>query len=240
MTTTVHDPRTRLARQDDGIRRVLVVDDEPSIRELLALALGYEGWDVRTAQDGAEAVEVTRQFRPDAVLLDVMLPDQSGLEVIGRLRAEAPGLPVVFVTARDGEDRIAGLTAGGDDYITKPFRLEDVTARLGNLLRRTVPAAGVLVVGDLVLDDEWRQATRGDDVVPLSATEYELLRHLMRNAGRVLPKDEILDWVWDYDFGGQTTIVDLYMSYLRRKIDARRAPMLSTVHGVGYLLEPAP
>jgi two-component system OmpR family response regulator len=244
MTTTVHDPRLQLSRQDDTVGRVLVVDDEPSICELLSLALSYEGWDVRTAQEGAEAAETARTFRPDAVLLDLMLPDMTGLEVLRRLRAEEPALPVMFVTARDGaEDRIAGLTAGGDDYITKPFRLEDVAARLQNLLRRSDQAAspaGSLTVGDLVLDEERHEVARGGEVIPLSATEYELLRHLMRNAGRVLPKDEILDWVWQYDFGGEGSIVELYVSHLRRKIDAGRAPMIRTIRGVGYRLESVP
>jgi two-component system OmpR family response regulator len=197
---------------------------------------------VRTAQTGAEAVELARTFRPDAVLLDLMLPDMTGFEVLRLLRAGEPGLPVLFVTARDGaEDRVAGLTAGGDDYIAKPFRLEDVCARLRQVLRRSATAGhptDVLVVGDLVLDDERREVTRDGDVIALSATEYELVRHLMRNAGRVLPKDEILEWVWQYDFGGQGSIVELYMSYLRRKIDSGRPPMIRTVRGVGYLLEP--
>jgi two-component system OmpR family response regulator len=242
--TTEHAPRLRPSRHDGTAQRVLVVDDEPFIRELLTQALSYEGWDVRTAQDGAEAVEAARAFRPDAVLLDVVLPDMSGFEVIGRLRAEAPGLRVVFVSALDGEeDRIAGLAAGGDGYILKPFRLEDVTARLRTLLRRPLEAAGpsgVLAVGDLTLDDEWHQATRGGDVIPLPLTEYELLRHLVRNARRVLTRDEILHWVWRYDFQGESSVLDLYMSSLCRKIDAGRSPMIHTVRGGGYLLEPAP
>jgi two-component system OmpR family response regulator len=243
MTTREHAPRLQI-RHDGTAQRVLVVDDDPSIRELLTRALSCDGWDVRAAEDGAEGVEVARTFRPDAVLLDVMLPDLSGFEVLGRLRAEAPGLRVVFVSARDcAEDRIAGLTAGGDDYISKPFRLEDVTSRLRALLRRPAEGAGpsgVLAVGDLTLDDEWHTAIRGGNVIPLSAMEYQLLRYLMRNARRVLPRDEILAWVWPYDFGGQSAVVDVCMSSLRRKIDAGCRPMIHTVRGVGYLLEPAP
>src|SRR4051794_5621964 len=169
MTTTVQDPRLQTSDPDDTVQRVLVVDDEPSICALLTLALSYEGWDVRTANSGAEAVEAARTFRPDAVLLDLMLPDMNGLEVLRHLREEAPGLPVVFVSARDGaDDRVAGLTAGGDDYITKPFRLEDVSTRLCHLLRQsagTVARAGALVVGDLVLDDERREVARAGEVI---------------------------------------------------------------------------
>jgi two-component system OmpR family response regulator len=243
MTTREHAPRLQI-RHDGTAQRVLVIDDDPSIRELLTRALSCDGWDVRAAEDGAEGVEVARTFRPDAVLLDVMLPDLSGFEVLGRLRAEAPGLRVVFVSARDGaEDRIAGLTAGGDDYISKPFRLDDVTSRLRALLRRPAEGAGpsgVLAVGDLTLDDEWHTAIRGGNVIPLSAREDQLLRYLMRNARRVLPRDEILAWVWPYDFGGQSAVVDVCMSALRRKIDAGCPPMIHTVRGVGYQLEPAP
>jgi two-component system OmpR family response regulator len=235
--------RAQLTRPDGTALRVLVVDDEPSLCELLSMALRYEGWEVATAQNGTAAVKTAREFRPDAVVLDVMLPDMDGLEVLRRLRADAPLVPVVFLTARDAvEDRIAGLTAGGDDYVTKPFSLEEVAARLRGLLRRTSRAVsddGLLVVGDLTLDEESHEVTRGGEDIRLTATEFELLRYLMRNPKRVLSKAQILDRVWEYDFGGQGNIVELYISYLRRKIDAGREPMIHTMRGAGYLIKPA-
>jgi two-component system, OmpR family, response regulator len=242
VTTTVHTSRALPARSDDGAPRVLVVDDEPAIAELLSLALEYEGWDVCAAESGTAAVELARSFRPDAVLLDRMLPDLDGFEVLRRLRVDSPGLPVVFVTARDGDgDRIAGLTARGDDCVPKPFSLEEVAASLRRLVRRAARAAddGRLVVGDLTLDEERHEVTRGGAEIHLSATEFELLRHLVRNPGRVLSRDELRDWVWQYDFGGSDSIVELYISYLRRKLDAGRSPMIRTVRGAGYVLEPA-
>jgi two-component system, OmpR family, response regulator len=246
MTTTASpasSSRAQLTRPDGSSLRVLVVDDEPSICELLSMALRYEGWDVRTAHDGTDAVRAARDFRPDAVVLDVMLPDMDGLEVLRRLRADSPLVPVVFLTAKDAlEDRIAGLTAGGDDYVTKPFSLEEVAARLRGLLRRTsrvVADDGLLVVGDLTLDEESHEVTRGGEDIRLTATEFELLRYLMRNPKRVLSKAQILDRVWQYDFGGQGNIVELYISYLRRKIDAGRAPMIHTLRGAGYVIKPA-
>ncbi|QLE73115.1 response regulator transcription factor [Streptomyces rectiverticillatus] len=233
-----------LLRDDGGPIRVLVVDDEASLAELLRLALHYEGWDVRTAAGGAEAVRVARDFRPDAVVLDVMLPDMDGLTVLGRLRRERAELPVLFLTAKDAvEDRIAGLTAGGDDYVTKPFSLEEAVARLRGLLRRARTAAprpgSVLTVGDLVLDEDSHEVSRGGTDIHLTATEFELLRFLMRNPRRVLSKPLILDRVWSYDFGGRANVVELYISYLRRKIDAGRPPMIHTRRGVGYLIKPA-
>lgn len=233
-----------LRRPDGSPVRVLVVDDEPALADLLAMALRYEGWEVRTAGDGAGAVRCAGRWRPDAVVLDVMLPDVDGLGVLARLRRESPGLPVLFLTARDAvEDRVAGLTAGGDDYVTKPFSLEEVVARLRGLLRRAGAAAvrdaSLLVVGDLVLDEDSHEVRRGDEEIRLTATEFELLRFLMRNPRRVLSKAQILDRVWSYDFGGQANIVELYISYLRRKIDAGRTPMIHTRRGAGYLLKPA-
>ncbi len=236
--------RVELRRTDGSPIRVLVVDDENTLSDLLSMALRYEGWDVRTAGDGLAAVRAAREFRPDAVVLDVMLPDIDGLEVLRRLRAEAPYVPVLFLTARDAvEDRIAGITAGGDDYVTKPFSLEEVVARLRGLLRRAGAAAGrhesLLAVGDLAMDEDSREVRRGDDLVELTATEFELLRFLMRNPKRVLSKAQILDRVWNYDFGGQANVVELYISYLRKKVDAGRAPMIHTVRGAGYVLKPA-
>jgi two-component system OmpR family response regulator len=244
MTTTTARHRADLRRTDGGPVRVLVVDDESSLTELLSMALRYEGWEVRSAGDGAEAVRAARAFRPDAVILDVMLPDMDGLTVLGRLRRELPDVPVLFLTARDAvEDRIAGLTAGGDDYVTKPFSLEEVVARLRGLIRRSGTAAAardesLLVVGDLTLDEDSHEVTRGGTSIHLTATEFELLRYLMRNPRRVLSKAQILDRVWSYDFGGQANVVELYISYLRRKIDAGRSPMIHTRRGAGYLIKP--
>ncbi len=235
---------TELRRADGTAPRVLVVDDEPTLTDLLSMALRYEGWDVRTAADGLSAVRAAREFRPDAVVLDIMLPDLSGLEVLHRLRADATDVPVLFLTAMDAtEDRIAGLTAGGDDYVTKPFSLEELVARLRNLMRRThvlvQPPESHLVVGDLVLDEDSHEVTRAGDLLSLTATEYELLRYLMRNPRRVLSKAQILDRVWNYDFGGQANVVELYISYLRKKVDAGRTPMIHTMRGAGYVLKPA-
>ncbi|MFE9404419.1 response regulator transcription factor [Streptomyces sp. NPDC006530] len=235
--------RTEMLRPDGSPVRVLVVDDEAPLSELLSMALRYEGWEVRSSGDGAGAVRDARAFRPDAVILDIMLPDMDGLAVLGRLRRELPDVPVLFLTAKDSvEDRIAGLTAGGDDYVTKPFSLEEVVARLRGLIRRSGTAAlrseSVLTVGDLTLDEDSHDVTRGGVNIHLTATEFELLRFLMRNPRRVLSKAQILDRVWSYDFGGQANVVELYISYLRRKIDAGRSPMIHTRRGAGYLIKP--
>src|SRR5271155_759387 len=236
---------TRISEHPDGTPiRVLVVDDEPSLAELLASVLRYEGWTVKTAGDGSSAVRTAREFKPDAVVLDVMLPDFSGFEVLRRLRAELPHVCVLFLTARDAvEDRVAGITAGGDDYVTKPFSLEEVLARLRGLLRRAnlarTQTEGLLAVGDLTMDEDAREVRRDGELIELTATEFELLRFLMRNPRRVLSKAQILDRVWNYDFGGQAHVVELYISYLRKKIDAGRAPLIHTVRGVGYVLKPA-
>ena len=233
-----------LTRVDGTPVRVLVVDDELNLVELLSMALRYEGWSVRTATTGSTAVREARDFQPDAVVLDMMLPDFDGLEVLRRMRTDEPNVPVLFLTARDAvEDRVAGLTAGGDDYVTKPFSLEEVVARLRALMRRTAitttESSSLLAVGDLTLDEDSHEVRRGGDEVHLTATEFELLRYLMRNPRRVLSKAQILDRVWDYDFGGQANIVELYISYLRKKIDVGRAPMIHTMRGAGYVLKPA-
>ena len=224
--------------------RVLVVDDEANLTELLGMALRYEGWDVRSAGSGMEAVRVAREFDPDAVVLDMMLPDFDGLEVLRRMRTDNPTVPVLFLTAKDAvEDRVSGLTAGGDDYVTKPFSLEEVVARVRALMRRTTVAVSasesVLMVGDLSLDEDSHEVMRGGEEIHLTATEFELLRYLMRNPKRVLSKAQILDRVWNYDFGGQANVVELYISYLRKKIDAGREPMIHTMRGAGYVLKPA-
>ncbi|CAN5184031.1 MAG: response regulator transcription factor [Nocardioides sp.] len=234
----------KLTRIDGSPLRVLVVDDESNIAELIAMALRYEGWEVTTAHNGLKAVAAAGQVRPDAIVLDMMLPDIDGLEVLRRVRANDPAVPVLFLTAKDAvEDRIAGLTAGGDDYVVKPFSLEEVVARLRALLRRTaarlLDESPQLVVGDLVLDEDSHEVTRSGEEIRLTATEFELLRYLMRNPRRVLSKAQILDRVWNYDFGGEANVVELYISYLRKKIDAGRAPMIHTMRGAGYVLKPA-
>ncbi|WP_024285814.1 response regulator transcription factor [Cellulomonas sp. KRMCY2] len=236
--------REHLTRPDGSPIRALVVDDEPSLGDLLATALRYEGWQVETALTGHAAIKAAKAMAPDVILLDVMLPDMSGLEVLRRVRATRSDVPVLFLTARDAvEDRIAGLTAGGDDYVTKPFSLEEVVARLRALLRRSGATAvhedARLVVGDLTMDEDSHEVTRDGTDIHLTATEFELLRYLMRNPRRVLSKAQILDRVWQYDFGGQANIVELYISYLRRKIDAGRTPMIHTLRGVGYQLKAA-
>jgi two-component system, OmpR family, response regulator len=236
--------RVVMRRADGSPIRILVVDDEAVLAEMVSLALRYEGWTIGTAPDGASAVATARELRPDAVVLDVMLPDMSGLDVLRTLREHSPGLPVLLLTAKDAvEDRIAGLTAGGDDYVTKPFSIEEVVLRLRALLRRTGITAqdngAQIVVGDLVLDEDSHEVTRGGEPVVLTSTEFELLRYLMRNQRRVLSKAQILDRVWSYDFGGRSNIVELYISYLRKKIDSGREPMIHTLRGAGYVLKPA-
>ncbi|WP_433734490.1 response regulator transcription factor [Nocardia sp. CA-129566] len=233
-----------MRRADGSPITVLVVDDEPVLAEMLSMALRYEGWEVGTAGDGRTAVTRARETRPDVAVLDVMLPDMTGLEVLGKLRAQVPHLPVLLLTAKDSvEDRIAGLTAGGDDYVTKPFSIEEVVLRLRALLRRTGVASedggAQIVVGDLVLDEDSYEVTRAGTPIVLTATEFELLRFFMHNPRRVLSKAQILDRVWSYDFGGRSNIVELYVSYLRKKIDSGRAPMIHTLRGAGYVLKPA-
>ncbi|BBZ36731.1 response regulator transcription factor [Mycolicibacterium confluentis] len=232
-----------MRRADGSPISVLVVDDETVLAEMVSMALRYEGWDITTANDGASAISAARTARPDVVVLDVMLPDMSGLDVLRRLREQNPGLAVLLLTAKDAvEDRIAGLTAGGDDYVTKPFSIEEVVLRLRALLRRTgvttEDSGAQIVVGDLVLDEDSHEVTRGGDPITLTSTEFELLRFMMRNSKRVLSKAQILDRVWSYDFGGRSNIVELYISYLRKKIDNGRPPMIHTLRGAGYVLKP--
>ncbi|QHF25296.1 response regulator [Rathayibacter sp. VKM Ac-2804] len=237
--------RTRLKRADGTPIRVLVVDDESTLTDLLQMALRYEGWEVRTAAEGRSAITITREFRPDVIVLDVMLPDIDGLQVLQRIRADGSETPVLFLTAKDAlDDRIAGLTAGGDDYVTKPFSLEELVARMRGLIRRSTLLANdaddpEVVVGDLVLNEDSHEVRRAGTDIELTATEFELLRFLMRNPRRVLSKAQILDRVWSYDFGGRSSVVEIYISYLRKKIDAGRSPMIHTVRGAGYLLKPA-
>jgi two-component system OmpR family response regulator len=233
-----------MCRADGQPVTVLVVDDEAVLAEMVSMALRYEGWNITTAGDGSTAIAAARAERPDVVVLDVMLPDMSGLDVLHKLREENPSLPVLLLTAKDAvEDRIAGLTAGGDDYVTKPFSIEEVVLRLRALLRRTgvttVDSGAQLVVGDLVLDEDSHEVTRAGEAISLTSTEFELLRFMMRNSKRVLSKAQILDRVWSYDFGGRSNIVELYISYLRKKIDSGREPMIHTLRGAGYVLKPA-
>ncbi|MCA2214180.1 response regulator transcription factor [Jidongwangia harbinensis] len=217
---------------------LLVVDDEPTVRELLAATLRFAGFAVTSADTGAAAIDAARREPPDLVLLDVMLPDLDGFEVVRRLRAGGTRVPVLFLTARDAPaDKVHGLTLGGDDYVTKPFDLPELIARIRAVLRRTGgSAAGTLTVADLALDPDSRQVTRAGRAVRLSPTEFRLLHHLMRHAGQVVTKAEILEQVWRYDFGGDPSIVDTYISYLRRKVDNGDAKLIQTVHGVGYVL----
>lgn len=236
-------PLPVLRHIDGSPVRAVVVDDEDTLSELLSMALRYEGWDVRTAADGLGAIKQVREFDPDVVVLDIMLPDIDGLQVLRRLRADGRDVPILFLTAKDAlDDRIAGLTAGGDDYVTKPFSLEEVIARLRGLIRRSAAlVAGdddpILRVGDLTLNEQSYEVRRGDREIELTATEFELLRFLMRNPRRVMSKSQILDRVWSYDFGGRASIVEIYISYLRKKIDTGEEPMIHTVRGVGYMIK---
>ena len=221
--------------------RLLVVEDEPNILELLSASLRYAGFDVVTAAAGTEAVQAAQRHRPDLIVLDVMLPDMDGFDVIRRLRGGGARIPVVFLTARDAtEDKIRGLTLGGDDYVTKPFSLEEVIARIRAVLRRTrgdgVEPTPRLTFADLELDEESHEVWRGGEQIQLSPTKFKLLRYFMSNANRVLSKMQILDHVWDYDFRGDTGIVESYVSVLRRKVDTKEPRLIHTLRGVGYVL----
>ncbi|MFD1212934.1 response regulator transcription factor [Arthrobacter sp. GCM10027362] len=222
--------------------KLLVVDDEPNIRELLSTSLRFAGFDVVAAANGREALAAAETHNPDLAVLDVMLPDMDGFTVTRRLRAAGKHFPVVFLTARDDtEDKVTGLTVGGDDYVTKPFSLDEVVARIRAVLRRTQPLLeddAVIQVDDLELDDDAHEVRRNGEVIDLSPTEFKLLRYLMLNPNRVLSKAQILDHVWEYDFNGDASIVESYISYLRRKIDANPdlPALIQTKRGVGYLL----
>ena len=233
----------KITRNDGTPIRVLLVDDEPALTNLLKMALHYEGWEIDVARDGQEAIAKYAAFEPDLLVLDIMLPDIDGLQILRTIRESETYTPTLFLTARDSVlDRVTGLTAGADDYLTKPFSLEELVARLRGLLRRSkamaAPEDEVLKVGDLVLDGSSREVTRGGEEIALTVTEFELLRYLLRNPRRAISRTEILDRVWNYGFGGRTSVVDLYVSYLRRKIDSGREPMIHTVRGVGYMLRP--
>ncbi|WP_312168528.1 response regulator transcription factor [Microbacterium sp.] len=241
MTTPASRPAP-LTRPDGSRIRALVVDDEANLSELLRMAMGNEGWDARAATNGQEALNVIREFAPDLLVLDIMMPGMDGMEVLKRVRATGNDVPVLFLTAKDAvEDRIAGISAGGDDYVTKPFNLEEVIARLRGMARRHVAAPtdadSRLRVADLTLDEETYEVERAGTMVKLTAKEFELLRYLMLNPRRVLSKAQILDQVWSYDFGGNASVVEIYISYLRKKIDTLGAPLIHTVRGVGYTIK---
>ena len=221
---------------------MLVVDDELNITELVSLGLRYEGFDVSSAHDGRGALRAIRELKPELMILDVTMPDIDGLEVVRRMRAENIWMPVIFLTARDAtEDKIAGLTVGGDDYLTKPFSLDELIARVRAMLRRNDLAgpqasSEQLRYADLVLDEDRLEVSRGARQISLTPTEFRLLRFLMLNAGRVLSKAQILDHVWEYDFGGDGNVVETFISYLRKKVDVEEPPLIQTVRGFGYTL----
>ena len=226
------------AEQEDV--RVLVVDDEPGILDVVSMALRHQGFGVQTAATGKDALDLVRRWHPHVMVLDVMLPDMEGFEVARRLAAEHAAVPIVFLSARDATvDKVRGLTTGGDDYVTKPFSLEELIARLRNILRRAGvvnEGSGRLRVADLELDEDTFEVTRNGRLIELTATEFRLLRYMMLNPRRVLTRAQLLDHVWSYDFGGDARVLETYISYLRKKIDADGPPLLHTVRGVGYTL----
>jgi two-component system OmpR family response regulator len=233
-------------KKNSAEAKLLVVDDEPNIRELLSTSLRFAGFEVVSAGSGREALAAVEAHAPDLAVLDVMLPDMDGFTVTRRLRAAGKHFPVLFLTAKDDtEDKVTGLTVGGDDYVTKPFSLDEVVARIRAVLRRTQPMLeddeAVIRVDDLELDDDAHEVRRGGKVIELSPTEFKLLRYLMLNPNRVLSKAQILDHVWEYDFNGDASIVESYISYLRRKVDIDPdAPaLIQTKRGVGYVLRTA-
>ncbi len=221
--------------------RVLVVDDEPNLAEVVTMALRFNGFTVETAATGREALAAVSKFKPHLLVLDVMLPDMEGFEVASRLGAQRAGVPIIFLTARDAtEDKVRGLSGGGDDYMTKPFSLEELVARIRTILRRTgqaTPESGRLVFEDLELDEESHEVSRAGAPIELTATEYRLLRYLMLNPRRVMTRAQLLDHVWNYDFGGDGRVLETYISYLRKKLDAHGPSLIRTVRGVGYALQ---
>ena len=236
------DPDQNAGTPDPGTgSRILVVDDEPNIVEVVSMALRFQGFEVETASSGQEAISAVTRFKPHLMVLDVMLPDIEGFEVAARLGAQRAGVPIIFLTARDStEDKVRGLSGGGDDYMTKPFSLEELVARIRTILRRTGQAAadsGRLTFADLELDEESHEVLRGGEPIELTATEFRLLRYLMLNPRRVMTRAQLLDHVWDYDFGGDGRVLETYVSYLRKKLDAHGPSLIRTVRGVGYGLK---
>ncbi len=230
--------------EDSAGSRVLVVDDEPNLVEVVSMALRFQGFTVETASSGREAIAAVAAFKPHLIVLDVMLGDMEGFEVARRLGAQRAGVPIIFLTARDStEDKVRGLSGGGDDYMTKPFSLEELLARIRTILRRTgqVQAdTGVLQFADLEMDEESREVRRAGEIIDLTATEYRLLRYLMLNPRRVMTRAQLLDHVWNYDFGGDGRVLETYVSYLRKKLDAHGPSLIRTVRGVGYGLQAPP
>jgi two-component system OmpR family response regulator len=225
----------------DAEARLLVVDDEPNILELLSASLRYAGFEVATADNGQDAVRQARSFKPDLMVLDVMMPALDGFDVVRILRGDGVDCPVLFLTARDAtRDKVTGLTLGADDYVTKPFSLEEVIARIRAVLRRSgggrTEAPSRLAYADLELDDDTHEVWKAGEPVSLSPTEFKLLRYFLQNRGRVLSKAQILDHVWQYDFGGEANVVESYVSYLRRKVDTTEPRLIHTLRGVGYTL----
>jgi two-component system OmpR family response regulator len=220
--------------------RILVVDDEPNIVDVVTMALRFQGFTVETAGTGAEALSAVAAFRPHLIVLDVMLPDMEGFDVAQRLGAQRARVPIIFLTARDAtDDKIRGLTLGGDDYVTKPFSLEELVARIRSILRRSglaEPESSRLTFEDIELDEDAHEVSRAGKSVELTATEYRLLRYLMLNPRRVLTRSQLLEHVWEYDFGGDARVLETYVSYLRKKLDAHGPPLIHTVRGVGYAL----
>jgi two-component system OmpR family response regulator len=223
-------------------QRVLVVDDEPNIVDIVTMALRFQGFEVESAGNGSAALAAASAFRPDLIVLDVMLPDMEGFEVARRLGARHERVPIVFLTARDAtEDKVRGLTLGGDDYVTKPFSLEELVARIRAILRRVgalEPESNRLAFEDIELDDDTREVSRAGSPIDLTATEYRLLRYLLLNPRRVLTRPQLLEHVWEYDFGGDSRVLETYVSYLRKKLDVHGPPLIQTVRGVGYALRP--
>ena len=220
--------------------KILIADDEDYLRDMLGTALRFAGFETALAKDGYDAIKQSQAFGPDLVLLDVMMPGIDGLEVCRRMRDDGDDTPVIFLTALDEEsDRIQGFVKGGDDYVTKPFSLEELIGRIRAVLRRTQGSAAptsVISYGDLEIDEEAHQVRRGGDLIDLSPTEYKLLRYLALNSERVLSKSQILDHVWQYDFDGDGSVVESFVSYLRKKVDHGREPLIQTVRGVGYVI----
>lgn len=230
-------------RQDNEGARILVVDDEANIVDVISMALRYQGFEVETAENGIDAITAVHKFKPHLMLLDIMLPDMEGFEVAERLGANRSRTPIIFLTARDStEDKVRGLTIGGDDYVTKPFSLEELIARVRLILRRNgqdeSAADDVLKFEDLELDEATHEVSRGGRPIELTATEFRLLRYFLLNPRRVLTRQQILDQVWEYDFDGDARVLETYISYLRKKVDADDEPLIQTVRGVGYALRP--